>query len=71
MVGVYRIDGPKGFSVNREIVCRGWALALRPSSDDYAAVEPEAKVARVGLLSGSFVTPWEWRRTYETGKTTN
>ena len=61
--GVCRLGGPKGFSVNREIVRRGWALALRPSGDEYAAAELEAKTAKVGLWSGSFVAPWEWRRT--------
>jgi endonuclease YncB( thermonuclease family) len=71
MVGVCRIGGPKGFSVNREIVRRGWALALRQSGDDYAAAGQEAKAAKVGLWSGTFVAPWEWRRTHETGKTTN
>lgn len=70
MVGACRIGGPKGFSVNREIVRRGWALALRPSGGDYAAAEQEAKAAKVGLWSGTFVAPWEWRRTHETGKIT-
>lgn len=71
MVAVCRIGGPKGFSVNREIVRRGWALALRPSGDDYAAAEQEAKAAKVGLWSGTFIAPWEWRRTHETGKIVN
>lgn len=71
MVGVCRLGGPKGFSVNRKIVRSGWALALRPSGDDYAAAEQAARAAKVGLWSGSFVAPWEWRRAHETGKTTN
>lgn len=71
MIGVCRIGGPKGFSVNREIVRRGWALALRPSGDDYAAAEQQAKAAKMGLWSGSFVSPWEWRRLHETGRTAN
>jgi len=71
IVGVCRIGGPKGFSVNREIVRRGWALALRPSGGDYAAAEQEAQAANAGLWSGSFVAPWEWRRKHDTGKTTN
>lgn len=71
MVGVCRLGGPKGFSVNRKIVRSGWALALRPSGDDYDADEQAARAAKVGLWSGSFVAPWQWRRTHETGKTTN
>lgn len=71
VVGVCRIGGPKGFNVNRAIVRQGWALALRPTGDDYAAAEQEAMAAKVGLWSGSFVAPWEWRRTHETGKIVN
>lgn len=48
MVATCRMGGPKGLSVNREIVRRGWALALQPSGSDYASAEAEAKTARVG-----------------------
>ncbi len=71
ILAVCRIGGPKGISVNEEIVRRGWALALRPLGEGYAAAEQEAKAAKVGLWSGTFITPWEWRRSQETGKTVN
>ena len=71
MVAVCRVGGPKGMVVNQEIVRRGWALALPPAGNDYAAAEREAKTAKVGLWSGTFIAPWEWRRTQETGKTAN
>ena len=48
MLAVCRIGGPGGFSVNEEIVRRGWALALRPYGEGYAAAEQEAKAVRVG-----------------------
>lgn len=67
VVAVCRIGGPKGFSVNEEIVRRGWALALRSFGDDYVAAEQDAKDAKVGLWSGTFVVPWEWRRTQDVG----
>lgn len=71
MVAECRVGGQKGMGINQEIVRRGWALALRPAGDDYAAAEQDAKTAKVGLWSGTFVAPWEWRRTQETGKTAN
>lgn len=66
-----RIGGPKGFSVNREIVRRGWALAAPATGADYAAAEREARAARAGLWSGSFMAPWEWRRANEIGNKSN
>lgn len=71
VIGVCRMGGPKGHDVSREIVRQGWALALRPDGDDYIAAEREAKAAKVGLWSGSFVAPWEWRRTRQAGGTGN
>ena len=71
LIAVCRMGGPKGRNVNQEIVRRGWALALRSAGDDYIAAELEAKAAKVGLWSGTFVAPWEWRRTRESGKTGN
>ena len=68
VVGVCRMGGPKGHDVSREIVRRGWALAV---GDDYIAAEREAKAAKVGLWSGTFVAPWEWRRTRRRGEAGN
>ena len=66
-----RMGGPKGLSINQEAVRRGWALVLRPFGDDYVAAEQQAKTAKAGIWSGTFVVPWEWRRTREPGKTVN
>jgi endonuclease YncB( thermonuclease family) len=71
MVAVCRMGAPLGPVVNEEIVRRGWALVLPPAHADYAAAEKQAKAAKLGIWSGSFVAPWEWRRTHETGKTIN
>jgi endonuclease YncB( thermonuclease family) len=71
VVGVCRMGGPKGRDVSREIVRRGWALALRSAGDDYIAAEREAKTAKIGLWSGTFIAPWEWRRTRQRGETGN
>ncbi len=66
-----RIGGPKGISVNEEFVRRGWALVRPPSAGEFAAAEREAKAAQVGLWSGTFVAPWEWRRMKGTGTAAN
>ena len=71
MLADCRVGGPKGISINQEIVRRGWALAVRPPSENYVAAERVAKAAKVGLWSGTFVTPWEWRRTHETSNKVN
>ena len=71
MLADCRMGGPKGISINQEIVRRGWALAMRPSNENYVAAERVAEAAKVGLWSGTFVAPWEWRRTHETGDKVN
>ncbi len=51
-----------GFSINRNMVYTGWALAYRRYSTDYVDTEEGAKSAKRGLWRGKFVAPWEWRR---------
>ena len=51
-----------GFSINRNIVFTGWALAYRRYSTDYVETEDGAREAKRGLWRGKFVPPWEWRR---------
>ena len=46
-----------GFSLNRNMVHTGWALADRSASDDYVATEVKAKTAKRGL--------WRWRWTVQ------
>ena len=47
--------------LNRTMVRNGWAFAFVKYSDRYAADQNAAETAKVGLWSGSFVKPWEWR----------
>jgi endonuclease YncB( thermonuclease family) len=41
----------------------GWAVPYRDCKCDIVrAASEEAELARVGIWSGTFVMPWEWRR---------
>jgi endonuclease YncB( thermonuclease family) len=52
-----------GQDVGAAMVRSGWALDYeRYSGGAYAAEQLEAEQAQRGLWSGSFVPPWEWRR---------
>ena len=44
----------------------GWALAARPESLDYVALEEAAAKSRAGLWRGDFVQPWVFRRIVDT-----
>jgi len=48
--------------IGRWMVKSGWALAYIRYSRIYEDDERQAKGARAGLWSGSFVAPWDWRR---------
>lgn len=47
--------------LNRWMVANGWAVAYRRFSRDYVAAEQSARRAKVGIWSGTFVMPWDWR----------
>ena len=49
-------------NLNASMVRQGWALAYRKYSTDYVAQETAAKSDKVGIWSGQFVNPWDWRR---------
>jgi endonuclease YncB( thermonuclease family) len=52
-----------GRDINGEMVRQGWALEYRQYSDGrYSDEEAEARRAKRGLMAGTFVEPWEWRR---------
>jgi endonuclease YncB( thermonuclease family) len=52
-----------GQDIGAAMVRQGWALDFeRYSGGHYAAEQLEAEQAQRGLWSGSFVPPWEWRR---------
>jgi endonuclease YncB( thermonuclease family) len=47
--------------LNRWMVASGWAVAYRKYSLDYVADEEHAHLAKVGIWSGTFEMPWDWR----------
>ena len=62
IISVCSIEGPHRFEINRELVARGWAIAYRRYSSDYIPEELTAQKAGLGLWSGSFAEPEQWRR---------
>lgn len=48
-------------SVNAWLVRQGWAVAYRKYSNDYISQENSARGAKLGIWSGSFIMPWQWR----------
>ena len=52
---------PDGADVNARLVRDGWAVVY-DFGRTYAAEESEAKAAKRGIWSGSFIYPSEWRR---------
>ena len=59
---VAKCFSPAGIDINRRMVSAGWALAYRRYSTDYVDAEDEARLARRGMWKGSFISPWDWRR---------
>lgn len=53
--------------VGNSMVAQGMALADRRFSRAYGPVEDGARAAELGLWSGSFEAPWEWRRARRRG----
>jgi len=47
--------------LNRWMVANGWAVAYRKYALDYEADEDRAHLAKVGVWSGNFQMPWDWR----------
>lgn len=50
-----------GVELNRSQVEQGWAVAFREFSGAYLGAELQAKTNRLGIWSGSFVSPNEFR----------
>jgi endonuclease YncB( thermonuclease family) len=48
--------------LNRWMVRNGWAVAYRRYSQDYVPDELTATATRIGVWSGTFEMPWEWRK---------
>lgn len=50
-----------GQDIGAQLVTAGWALAYTRYSQNYVAQEQAAKAARIGLWSGQFENPENWR----------
>lgn len=50
-----------GENIQKWTVRNGWALSFVRFSHVYDAEEAEARAAGVGLWSGAFIAPWDWR----------
>jgi endonuclease YncB( thermonuclease family) len=50
-----------GEDVGRWLVRNGWALAFRRYSTAYVSDENYAREHQLGLWSGAFIAPWDWR----------
>ncbi|MCG3775348.1 MAG: hypothetical protein JW395_2180 [Nitrospira sp.] len=50
--------------LNRWMVAQGWAIAYRQYSRAYVEDENRAHAAGVGIWSGSFVMPADWRASH-------
>lgn len=51
-----------GADIGAEMVAGGLALAYRQYSRRYVPQEEAARAAGLGMWSGSFIAPWDWRR---------
>ncbi len=51
----------EGEDVGRWLVRNGWALAFRRYSTAYVPDEDFAREHQLGLWSGAFIAPWDWR----------
>jgi endonuclease YncB( thermonuclease family) len=50
-----------GSDINRWLVREGWAMSFVRYAHVYDADERAARQAQVGLWSGAFIAPWDWR----------
>jgi len=51
-----------GNDIGEALVSQGLALAYRRYSKDYVDAESGAKASQLGMWSGQFIPPWDWRR---------
>lgn len=63
-VAVCSLDG---VDLNAWMVENGWALAYRQYSADYVGAEERAQTRRLGIWTGSFENPADWRREHRRG----
>lgn len=53
---------PDGTDLNGWLVRRGYGLAYRKYSQRYIAAEEAARAEGLGMHTGRFVPPWDWRK---------
>ena len=58
---VARCFMPDGTDIGKWMVSNGWALAYRRYSSEYEDEESLSKAGTLGLWTGEFLNPWEWR----------
>jgi endonuclease YncB( thermonuclease family) len=51
-------------NLNAQMVASGHALAYTHYSKRYLLQEIQSRQKRVGIHAGTYVTPWQWRRTH-------
>jgi len=51
-----------GVELNKWLVAEGWAVAYKRYSLDYVDAETTARARGVGIWSGSFDMPWDYRK---------
>jgi len=51
--------------LNAAMVQAGMALAFRRYSSKYVEDEDGARVKKLGLWSGTFIAPWDWRHSHQ------
>jgi len=50
------------------MVENGWAVAFRRYSEQYIGQETRARNKQLGLWSGAFDMPWDWRGRKQNGR---
>jgi len=50
--------------LNGWMVRNGWAVAYRKYSMAYVVAEEQAQADQVNIWAGSFMMPWDWRRSH-------
>ncbi len=51
-------------NLNAQMVASGHALAYTHYSKRYLPQEKTAKAQRLGIHAGTYIAPWQWRRTH-------
>ena len=61
-LGIEEHEVKNNININEWLVENGYAVAFIKYSKDYVKFEEIAKKNKVGIWSGKFLMPWEWRK---------